>query len=109
MTTAGAWVALDVRSGEILWSTANPSNKTTPAPVSVANGLVFAGSEAPEGPVYAMDAKTGKILWSYYNSGATVYGGISISYGCIYHGTGYQALSHPTWTGGTDLYALCVK
>ncbi|XP_048134980.1 polyvinylalcohol dehydrogenase-like [Rhodamnia argentea] len=110
-TTAGAWVALDASSGEILWSTANPSNETSQGPVSVANGVVFTGSVAPEGPVYAMDAKTGKILWSY-NSGATVYGGISISYGCIYHGNGYKvglvSPFHPTWTGGTDLYSLCV-
>ncbi|KAL3731719.1 hypothetical protein ACJRO7_028580 [Eucalyptus globulus] len=67
-TTAAAWVALDGRSGEILWSTANPSNEIAPTPVSVANG----------GPVFAMDAETRKILRSY-NSGATVYGGISIS------------------------------
>ncbi|KAL3731711.1 hypothetical protein ACJRO7_028572 [Eucalyptus globulus] len=93
MTTAGAWVALDVRSREILWSTANPSNETAPTLVSVASGVVRA-------------------MWSY-NSGATVYGGISISYGCIYHGNGYKlgavAQLHPTWIGGTDLYALCVK
>ncbi|KAL3731720.1 hypothetical protein ACJRO7_028581 [Eucalyptus globulus] len=108
----GAWVALDACSGEILWSTANPSNEIAPVPVSVANGVIFAGSVAPEGPVYAMDAETGKIL-SSYNSGATVYGGISISCDCIYHGNGYKlglaAPLHPTWTGGTDLYALCVK
>ncbi|XP_018732841.2 polyvinylalcohol dehydrogenase [Eucalyptus grandis] len=88
-TTAGAWVALDGRSGEVLWSTANPSNEMAPTPVSVANGVMFACSVAPEGPVFAMDAETGKILRSY-NSGATVYGGISISYGCIYHGNGYK-------------------
>ncbi|KAL3731718.1 hypothetical protein ACJRO7_028579 [Eucalyptus globulus] len=109
---AGAWVALDARSGELLWSTANPSNENAPAPVSVANGVIFAGSVAPEGPVYAMDAETGKILWSY-NSGATLYGGKSISCGCIYHGNGNKlglaAPLHLTWTGGTDLYALCVK
>ncbi|KAF8021503.1 hypothetical protein BT93_G1826 [Corymbia citriodora subsp. variegata] len=82
----GAWVALDARSEEILWSTANPSNEITPAPVSVANGVVFA---------------------------ARVYGGISISCGCIYHGNGYKvglvSQAFPTWTGGTDLYALCVE
>ncbi|KAF8021504.1 hypothetical protein BT93_G1827 [Corymbia citriodora subsp. variegata] len=96
-TTAGAWVALDARSGEILWSTANPSNEITPAPVSVAKGVVFAGSVAPEGPVYAMDAQTGKIVCC----------------GCIYHGNGYKvglvSQAFPTWTGGTDLYALCVE
>ncbi|KAF8021505.1 hypothetical protein BT93_G1828 [Corymbia citriodora subsp. variegata] len=93
----GAWVTLDARSGDILWSTANPSNEITPAPVSVANRSCLL---------------TGKKLWSY-NSGATVYGGISISYGCIYHGNGYKvgvlAQAFPTWTGGTDPYALCVE
>ena len=28
-TTAGAWVALDANSGEIVWSTANPSEDTS--------------------------------------------------------------------------------
>ncbi|KAL3731716.1 hypothetical protein ACJRO7_028577 [Eucalyptus globulus] len=90
-----AW-AVDHDSGDIvwfrvkiLWSTANPSNEIAPTPVFVANGVMFACSVAPEGPVFAMDAETGKILRSY-NSGATVYGGISISYGCIYHGNGYK-------------------
>lgn len=109
-TTAGAWVALDANSGEILWSTANPSNDTAQAPVSVANGVVFAGSVASNGPIYAMDANTGKILWSI-NTGATVYGGISVSYGCIYLGNGYTvglAKFHTTWTPGTSLYAFCV-
>ncbi|KAK3421932.1 hypothetical protein EUGRSUZ_G02524 [Eucalyptus grandis] len=110
MTTAGAWVALDVRSREILWSTANPSNETAPTLVSVASGVVFAGSVALEGP--CMQWTPRRAMWSY-NSGATVYGGISISYGCIYHGNGYKlgavAQLHPTWIGGTDLYALCVK
>lgn len=53
-------MALDANSGEILWSTANPSNDTAQAPVSVANGVVFAGSVASNGPIYAMDANTGK-------------------------------------------------
>ncbi|PQQ06349.1 uncharacterized protein Pyn_37085 [Prunus yedoensis var. nudiflora] len=88
-TTAGAWVALDADSGEILWTTANPSNDTAQAPVTVANGVVFAGSVASNGPIYAMNASTGRILWSY-NTGATVYGGISASYGCIYVGSGYS-------------------
>nr|POE53961.1 polyvinylalcohol dehydrogenase [Quercus suber] len=103
-TTASAWVALDANSSEILWSTA------AQAPVSVANGVVFAGSVASNGPIYAMDANTGKILWSN-NTGATVYGGISVSYGCIYLGNGYTvglAKFHTTWTPGTSLYAFCI-
>jgi outer membrane protein assembly factor BamB len=84
-TTVGAWVALDANSGQILWSTANPSNEAAQGPVTIVNDVLFAGSVAPNGPIYAMDAKTGNILWSY-NTGATVYGGVSASYGCIYLG-----------------------
>lgn len=110
-TTAGAWVALDGNSGQILWSTANPSNDTAHGPVTVVNDVLFAGSVAPNGPIYAMDTKTGNILWSY-NTGATVYGGVSASYGCIYLGNGYTvglARFHPTWTPGTSLYAFCIE
>ncbi|KAA8533005.1 hypothetical protein F0562_032878 [Nyssa sinensis] len=109
-TTAGAWVALDANSGEIIWSTANPSNDTSQGPVTLVNGVLFAGSVAPNGPLYAMDAKTGTILWSY-NTGATIYGGASASYGCIYLGNGYTvglAKFHPTWTPGTSLHAFCI-
>ncbi|KAK4841234.1 hypothetical protein QYF36_001177 [Acer negundo] len=110
-TTAGAWVALDAYTGEILLSTENPSNDTAQAPVKVVNGLLFAGSVAPNGPIYAMDTNTSRILWSY-NTGSTVYGSISASYGCIYLGNGYNvglaALFHTTWTPGTSLYAFCI-
>ncbi|KAL2546867.1 Polyvinylalcohol dehydrogenase [Forsythia ovata] len=78
-TTAGGWVALDANTGEILWTTANPSNDTANGPVTIVNGVLFAGSVAPSGPVYAMDARNGAILWSI-NTGATVYGGASASY-----------------------------
>ncbi|KAJ7953774.1 Polyvinylalcohol dehydrogenase [Quillaja saponaria] len=109
-TTAGAWVALDANSGRILWTTANPSNETAQAPVTLANGVIFAGSVASNGPLYAMDANTGNILWSY-NTGSTIYGGAAASYGCIYIGNGYSvglAKFHPTWTPGDSLYAFCV-
>ncbi|KAL3731721.1 hypothetical protein ACJRO7_028582 [Eucalyptus globulus] len=109
-TTAGAWVALDANTGKILWSTANPSNEMASGPVSVVNGVVFAGSPAPNGPLYAMEATTGNILWSF-NTGATIYGGVSASYGCIYLGNGYTvstAKFHPTWTPGTSLFAFCL-
>ncbi|CAK7343506.1 unnamed protein product [Dovyalis caffra] len=110
-TTAGAWVALAANSGQILWSTANPSNEAAQGPVTIVNDVLFAGSVASYGPIYAMDAKTGNILWSY-NTSATVYGGVSASYGCIYLGNGYTVgtarLFHPTWTGGTSLYAFCI-
>lgn len=91
-TTAGAWVALDANSGEIIWSTADPSNETAHGPVTVVNGVLFAGSVSANGPIYAMDTNTGKILWSY-NTGSTVYGGVSASYGCIILETGIQSAS----------------
>lgn len=110
-TTAGAWVALDANTGQILWTTANPSNDTSPGPVSLTKDVLFAGSVAQNGPLYAMDARTGAILWSY-NTGATIYGGVSASYGCIYLGNGYTVglafTFHPTWTAGTSLYAFCI-
>ncbi|PSS28718.1 Polyvinylalcohol dehydrogenase [Actinidia chinensis var. chinensis] len=109
-TTAGAWVALDANTGEILWTTANPSNDTSQGPVTLANGVLFAGSVASNGPFYAMDARTGTILWSY-TTGATIYGGASASSGCVYIGSGYSvglARFHPTWTTGTSLFAFCV-
>ncbi|XP_047331163.1 polyvinylalcohol dehydrogenase-like [Impatiens glandulifera] len=110
-TRDGVWVALDVNTGKILWTTANPSHDTTQGPVTVtAKGVVFAGSVASNGPFYAMDASTGQILWSN-NTGATIYGGASVSHGCVYLGNGYTvglAKFHPTWTPGDSLYAYCL-
>ncbi|KAF2298801.1 hypothetical protein GH714_027978 [Hevea brasiliensis] len=87
----------------------NPSNDTVHGPVMVVNDLHFAGSAAPSGPVYAMDTRTGNFLWSY-NSDATVYGGVSSSYGCIYFGNGYSvglaARFHPTLASGTSLVKI---
>ncbi|XP_049393822.1 uncharacterized protein LOC125858172 [Solanum stenotomum] len=110
-TTAGGWVAMDANTGQILWTTANPSNETSPGPVTIVNGVLFAGSVAPNGPLYAMDASNGKILWTF-NTGATIYGGASISYGCVYIGHGYLVglakLFYPTWTSGTSLFAFSI-
>ncbi|PIA27918.1 hypothetical protein AQUCO_07400035v1 [Aquilegia coerulea] len=108
-TNAGAWVALDANTGKIIWSTSNPSNDTSNGPVTLVNNVLFAGSVAPHGPIYAMDAQTGNILWSF-DTGATVYGGVSTSYGCIFLGNGYTvglAKFKPTWTPGTSLHAFC--
>ncbi|CAI9092695.1 OLC1v1028012C1 [Oldenlandia corymbosa var. corymbosa] len=111
-TTSGGWVALDANTGQILWTTANPSNETAPGPVTIVNNaILFAGSVAPNGPFYAMDARTGQIIWSY-NTGATIYGGASASYGCVFVGNGYSVnlakLFHPTWTQGDSVFAFCV-
>ncbi|XP_075484635.1 uncharacterized protein LOC142524502 [Primulina tabacum] len=110
-TTAGGWVAMDANTGKILWTTADPSNDTAHGPVTIVNGVLFAGSVAPTGPVYAMDAATGAVIWSY-KTGATVFGGASASYGCIYIGHGYsvgQAKFHPSWNSGKYLFAFCFR
>ncbi|KAK6922052.1 Pyrrolo-quinoline quinone repeat [Dillenia turbinata] len=99
-TNYGAWVALDANTGEM----------AAQGPVTIVNDVLFAGSVASNGPLYAMDAETGKILWSY-NTVATIYGGVSASYGCIYLGNGYReetAAFHPNWTPGVSLYAFCI-
>lgn len=109
-TIAGGWVAMDASNGNVLWSTANPSNGTSPGPVTVANGVLFGGSTYQQGPIYAMNVKTGKILWSY-DTGATIYGGASVSNGCIYMGNGYKVtvgFGNKNFTSGTSLYAFCV-
>lgn len=110
-TTAGGWVALDANTGEILWSTANPSNETSPGPVTIINGVLFGGSPAANGPFYGMDASTGDIVWKY-NTGATIYGGASASYGCfsIGHGysSGYAKQFFPSYITGDSLFAFCV-
>ncbi|KAJ8441442.1 hypothetical protein Cgig2_023628 [Carnegiea gigantea] len=109
-TTAGGWVAMDAPTGKILWSTANPSNASSSGPVTVANGVVFGGSTKGTGPMYAMDAETGEILWSF-ETGATIFGGVSVCDGCIYFGNGYKSgfgSFNPANTAGKTLFAFCV-
>ncbi|KAK8996032.1 hypothetical protein V6N11_076282 [Hibiscus sabdariffa] len=109
-TTAGGWVTMDAKTGQILWSIGDPSNGTASGPVTVANGVLFGGSTYKEGPIYAMDAKSGEILWSY-NTGATVFGGMSVSDGCIFIGHGYRVsfgVLSPNYTAGNSLFAFCI-
>ncbi|KAF9626578.1 hypothetical protein IFM89_036093 [Coptis chinensis] len=110
-TTAGAWVTLDAYTGKVLWSIANPKNATSSGPVTVANNVLFAGSDDPKGAIYAMDVRTGEILWTY-DTGATVHGGMSVSDGCIYVGNGYTVnigAFAPGNTPGTSLFAFCIS
>ncbi|KAI9120315.1 hypothetical protein K1719_007348 [Acacia pycnantha] len=103
-TNGGGWVAMEPSNGKILWSTANPQNLSL-GPVSVANGVVFAGAASSDGPIYGIDAKSGQILWSY-KTNATVYGGVSINNGCVYVGHGYRNV--PIFTRGTHVFAFCL-
>lgn len=110
VTLGGGWVGMNASTGKILWSTADPANGTNYGPVTVANGVVFAGSVNGTGPVYALDASSGEILWQASTNG-TVYGGFAVSDGCAFIGSGYSVNSgggKKTFTKGDSLFAYCV-
>ncbi|KAF5177216.1 hypothetical protein FRX31_033197 [Thalictrum thalictroides] len=67
----------------------NPTNLRASGPVIVANNFLFGGSSDSEGALFAMNVDTGKILWTY-NTSATIYGGVSVSDGCVYVANGYK-------------------
>ena len=89
--TNGIFVALDAGSGKILWNTSAPGKENfIQGSTAVANGVVFGGGMAAEGPnMFALDAKSGKILWSYA-SGGSVSSHPSIVDGVVYWGSGYN-------------------
>lgn len=88
--TGGSWTALDAATGAILWQTPDPQSKADTGYVSEANGVVYAGSDAPKGRnMYALDASTGAILWSFA-SGGEVRSGAAIVGAKVYWGSGYQ-------------------
>ncbi|MCO5552472.1 hypothetical protein L7F22_005984 [Adiantum nelumboides] len=106
ITTGGGWVALDARTGTVLWSVAEPSGGFAIGPVSMSKGVVFGTSYTSSGDVYALDALTGSILW-HGTTGAGIYGGVSISRFCTFVGNGYRNLSFVTPYVGTAVSAFC--
>jgi polyvinyl alcohol dehydrogenase (cytochrome) len=88
-TTGGAWSALDVQTGKILWQTADPTGAIDSGSVSFANGVLFAPSYS--GNMNALDASNGKILWAF-PSGGSVIDGPSIVNGNVYWGSGYKRI-----------------
>jgi polyvinyl alcohol dehydrogenase (cytochrome) len=114
----GYWSALKNSTGEIVWETAGtglaipipwlnqpPPNAlaTNQGPVTVANGVVFAGAMDAVGTMYAMDAATGNILWSF-ESGGSVNSGAAVVNGIVYWGSGYSNLG--IGTPNNKLYAF---
>jgi len=83
----GAWSALDVATGKILWQTAVPDHTQALGAVSTADGVVYAPSFG--GLMNALDARTGAVLWSF-DSGGTVVDGPSISDGRVFWASGYS-------------------
>jgi polyvinyl alcohol dehydrogenase (cytochrome) len=99
--TWGAWSALDVATGKIVWQTADPTpGAIDRGSVSVANGVTYVGSNS--GEMYALDATTGNILWNFA-SGGSVIDGPSIVDGALYWGSGYKEIRG---TGNNKVYAF---
>jgi polyvinyl alcohol dehydrogenase (cytochrome) len=87
--TGGSWAALDPASGRILWQTADPQGASDLAALSVANGVVYAGSMAHTGnQMYALSARSGRILWQYA-AGGSVVSGPAVVDGTVFWGSGY--------------------
>ena len=88
----GFWSALDTATGDILWQTADPNiGAYDMGAVTVANGVVFAGSMAVgenAHTMFAIDAATGEILWQFA-SGGSVNAGAAVVDGTVYWGSGY--------------------
>jgi polyvinyl alcohol dehydrogenase (cytochrome) len=120
--TGGSWAALDPITGKILWQTADPQLETVPlgtpptpqtvgvwdlAPLSVANGVVYAGSMAKmanQNQFFALDASTGAILWQW-GAGSSVNAGPAIVKGSVYWGSGYSR-SGIEGSGNTKFFAF---
>jgi polyvinyl alcohol dehydrogenase (cytochrome) len=87
--TGGSWAALDPSTGRILWQTKDPQDASDLAALTVANGVVYAGSMAHTGnQMYALDAATGSILWDF-EAGGSVVGGPAVVDGTVFWGSGY--------------------
>src|SRR4029078_1034347 len=102
-SSAGSWGAVDAATGSIVWQKADPNGSIDLGPVSVANGVVYAGSmgslffPANVPTMFALDAAHGNQLWSY-TSGGSVNAGPAIANGTLYWGSGYSRLG----VGGTN-------
>jgi polyvinyl alcohol dehydrogenase (cytochrome) len=109
--TGGSWAALNPANGRIIWQTADPQWTTDPrgasdlAALSVANGIVYAGSMAHAGEqMYALDARNGSILWRFA-AGGSVVAGPAIVRGTVYWGSGYARTGG---VGNDKFYAFSI-
>ena len=99
----GSWTALDVATGKILWQTPDPLPGTRDSgSLSVADGVLYAGSLDSAGSMHALNASTGQVLWSF-PSGGSVLAAPAIVDGTLYWGSGY---SRGGGTGNNKLYAF---
>ncbi len=100
--TWGFWTALNAATGKTAWQTPEPTAGTiAEGALSVANGLVYAGSFDSVGHFYALNSATGQIVWNYA-SGGSVIGGPSIVSGNLFWGSGYKRI--PPGTTNNKVY-----
>ena len=107
--SAGSWAALDAVTGKVLWRAPDLHGAVDMAPMTVANGVVYAGSMGAASGwsnMLALDAATGKVLWKY-PSGGSVLAGAVVSGGVVYWGSGYAHLG-PQFKGNTKFYAFSI-
>ena len=87
--TGGSWAALDQGTGRIIWQVADPLNAPDLGALTVANGVVYAGSMAHTGDqMYALNSRTGDILWRF-SAGGSVVDGPAVVSGTVFWGSGY--------------------
>jgi polyvinyl alcohol dehydrogenase (cytochrome) len=103
--SGGSWSALDAATGAILWQTADPQGASDMGAVTVANGVVYAGSMDPQGHVYAMDARTGSVLWNYA-AGGSVNAGAAVVGGTVFWGSGYSRGNMGTASGKLHAFSV---
>jgi polyvinyl alcohol dehydrogenase (cytochrome) len=100
----GSWAALDPLTGRILWQVPDPTpGAVDPGAVSVANGVLYAGSYS--GAMHGLDAATGTVLFTF-DSGGSVIDAPSIVKGTVYWGSGYRNI--PPGTGNNKVYAFTI-
>ena len=88
-TLAQKIAALDPATGTIEWQTPDPQGAPDLGALTVANGVLYAGSMAHTGDqMYALDTSTGDILWRF-PAGGSVVGGPAVVDGTVYWGSGY--------------------
>jgi polyvinyl alcohol dehydrogenase (cytochrome) len=117
--TGGSWAALDPATGKILWQTADPQVETLPglgtvgvwdlAPVTVANGVLYASSMAKlasQDQMFALNAASGEILWQF-GAGSSVNAGPAVVGGTVYWGSGYSR-SGLEGSGNQRLFAFSI-
>jgi polyvinyl alcohol dehydrogenase (cytochrome) len=103
--TGGSWAALDPGTGRILWQTADPQGASDLAALTVANGVVYAGSMAHTGnQMYALSARSGRILWEYA-AGGSVVSGPAVVDGTVFWGSGYARTGG---VGNDQFYAFSI-